>query len=526
MGRKKADCWSEYGEIEDGGGFKAKRVKCTHCGHELTAHANRMKDHLRVCGAYRDALGKGQARQVNLTTTRYETRIPPEIQAEFTIPTIQFSGPRNVLRMGIVGGRPGSFIGPIHITAATMDRRARLVCGCFSSDPTKSRQAGLAYNLPRNRIYKTFDAMIEKELRLPESERMNFLAITTPNDLHFSQALKAVRAGFHVMCEKPLCITEEEAIQLQQEVRNKGVIFAVAHAYTAYPMVRQAREMIHNGHIGQILAVRIKYLQSSGLIDRDRRSWVNQIQRIGASYCFGDIGIHAYNLLRYLTGLQPMRLSACLNHMFSNRTLDDYGVCTLQMKGGALCTIIASKVSQGHVNDLTVEIDGSIGSLEWRQENPGELIHRHIGLPKQVYSANGGGFSDAPYVKQSVRLPQGHPEGFIEAFANLYDSFFNDIESQARGEGIDLMNAKYPTITDGVEGINFLYRSIESSQREGEWVDFTYPLETSIFDATTVPAIPSYESLNVHPIPVPVVVSPEESVGVSVAMNPKHIGPS
>ncbi|KAK8807306.1 hypothetical protein WA158_004065 [Blastocystis sp. Blastoise] len=521
MGRKRADCWSEYGEIQEGGSFKARRVKCSHCGHELTAHANRMKEHLRQCSSYRDALTKGQARQVDLSTVRYETRLGNDIQPEYSLPQIDTYRTHSCLRMGIVGGRPGSFIGPVHITAATMDRRAKLVCGCFSSDIVKSRQAGTQYGLPRNRVYKSFDAMIDKELRLPEAERMNFVAITTPNDLHFQQAMRAVQNGFHVMCEKPLCITEEEALQLQQEVRAKGVIFGVAHAYTAYPMVRQAREMVMNGHLGQILAVRVKYLQSSGMGERDRRVWANQAQRVGNSYCFGDIGIHAYNLMRYITGLHPLRLSACLNRIFGNRTLDDYGTCTIQLKGGGMCSITASKISQGRMNDLSIEIDGSMGSLEWHQENPSELVHRHVGLPKQIFSSNSGGFCDADYVRRAARLPQGHPEGFIEAFANLYNSFFNDIEAHDHDSLLFFFNSLYPTIYDGVDGMSFLYRCLESSQRDGCWIDFTSTLEAQpLFDTTSVPAIPSYEPLSVHSVPVPVPVSTDDAV--SVNGNNKH----
>jgi predicted dehydrogenase len=295
------------------------------------------------------------------------------------------------LRMGIVGGGQGSFIGRVHVTAAVLDNRAALVAGAFSSDAARSKASAADYDVVPGRAYGSFQEMFDRERALPAGERIDFVSIATPNHMHFPVAKAAVEAGFHVVCDKPLTLTLAEAEELAKLVAASSVVFAVSHNYTGYPLVRQAREMIRGGELGEIQAIRAEYIQgwlrtrleSEG---QKQAAWRTDPARSGAAGCFGDIGTHAYNLGRSMTGLLPEKISAHLKIFVPGRPLDDYGTAVIRYENGALGTVTASQISHGRENDLRIQIDGTLGSLEWRQEEPNAMVVRHNGRPHQIYT--------------------------------------------------------------------------------------------------------------------------------------------
>ena len=377
------------------------------------------------------------------------------------------------LRMGLIGGA-GGFIGRVHVIAATLDQRAALVAGALSSDPAKAKAAAPDFAIAPERAYGSYQEMIDAEARLPAGERIDFASIATPNHTHFAIAQALVQAGCNVLCDKPLAIEVREAETLAELVRTRGVVFAVTHNYTGYPLVRQAREMVRGGELGEINAVRAGYLQGSLRRERTpeqqrRFAWKTDPARAGISGCFGDIGIHAYNLVRFVTGLTPSRLGAQLCMFEPTGRLDDYGTAVLDC-GTALATITASRISHGHENDLWLEVDGTRGSLQWRQEEPNALVYRVNGLPQRTCTRGGGPYLGA-VAGRSTRIPAGHPEGFLEAFANVYTAVFDDIVRRAAGEPFAEEETLYPNVADGVDGIRFVAACVASS-RDGGWVPF------------------------------------------------------
>lgn len=374
------------------------------------------------------------------------------------------------LRMGLIGGH-GGFIGRVHVIAAVLDQRATLVAGALSSDPAKAKAAAPEFGIAADRAYGSYQEMIDAEMRLPDGDRIDFASIATPNDTHFAIAKALVQADFNVLCDKPLASDVPQAEEMAALVRDRGVVFAVTHNYTGYPLVRQAREMVRGGELGEINAVRAGYIQGSLRKERtpdqqQRFAWKTDPARAGISGCFGDIGIHAYNLVRFVTGLAPTRVAAQLCVFEPVGRLDDYGTATLDL-GAALATITASRISHGHENDLWLEVDGTKASLQWRQETPNALLYRVNGLPHRVYTRAGG-----PYLGtlagRSTRIPAGHPEGFLEAFANVYTAVFDDIIRRATGEAFAMQDTLYPNVTDGVDGVRFVAACVASS-RDGGW---------------------------------------------------------
>jgi predicted dehydrogenase len=385
------------------------------------------------------------------------------------------------LRMGIVGGGQGSFIGRVHITAAVLDNRAELVAGAFSSDPARSKASAADYAVDPARAYGSYEEMLAKENGLPADKRIDFVSITTPNHMHFPVAKAAVEAGFHVVCDKPLTLTLAEAEALAEIVKKSAVVFAVSHNYTGYPLVRQAREMILSGELGDIQAIRAEYIQGwlrtkLEAEGQKQAAWRTDPKRSGAAGAFGDIGTHAYNLGRFMTGLLPEKISANLKIYEPDRALDDYGHAVIRYGNGALGTVTASQISHGRENDVRIEIDGTLASLEWHQENPNQMIVRRNGHPHAIYTRD----PSAPFMnaagKAACRLPSGHPEAFFEAFANIYRAAYDAIELAATGRAFEKTDTVYPNIHDGVEGMYFIEQSVASSKADGAWLPLKHPL--------------------------------------------------
>jgi predicted dehydrogenase len=384
------------------------------------------------------------------------------------------------LRMALVGGGQGAFIGRVHATAAILDNRAELVAGALSSDPAKAKASAPAYDIASNRAYGSYTELIEKEAALPVSQRIDFISIATPNHTHFPIAKAAVEAGFNVVCDKPLTFDLAQAEELAKLVEKSGVVFAVTHNYTGYPLVRHARQMILAGELGEIQAVRSNYIQGwlrTRLESSEQKQarWRTDPAKSGAAGAFGDIGTHAFNLARYMTGLIPAEVSCNLKVFEKGRQLDDYGHAVIRFENGALGTVTASQISHGRENDLFIEIDGTKGAVAWRQEEPNQMTVRRNGQPHALYTRD----PNAPFLNESgkaaCRLPSGHPEAFFEAFANVYRFAYDNMIKRATGEKFETTDTIYPNVYDGVEGMYFIQQSVASSRENGKWVPLKHP---------------------------------------------------
>jgi predicted dehydrogenase len=381
------------------------------------------------------------------------------------------------LRMGLIGGGAGSFIGRVHSIAACLDNRATVVAGALSSDPAKAKASAPDYDIPADRAYGSFMEMAAAESK--RADKVDFIAVTTPNNSHFAIAKAFAEAGINVVCDKPLTLTLDEAENLLAIVEKTGVVFAVTHTYTGYPLVRQAREMILSGELGEINAIRSNYIQGwlrtrLESSDQKQAKWRTDPKQSGAAGCFGDIGTHAYNLGRYMTGLLPVDMACQLKTFESGRLLDDYGTAIVRYDNGALGTVTASQISHGRENEMTIEVDGTKGSLTWNQEVPNQMFVRRNGEPAKIYTRAGG-----PYLGSlaagATRIPSGHPEGYFEAFANIYTSAFEAMIERAEGKTHEKSNTVYPNIYDGVEGMLFITQCVASSQQNGAWLPFRHP---------------------------------------------------
>jgi len=379
------------------------------------------------------------------------------------------------LRMALVGGGQGAFIGRVHATAAVLDNRAALVAGALSSDPERSKASAADYDIPPARAYGSYQELIQKELALPADQRIDFLSVATPNHTHFEIAKAAVEAGINVICDKPLTFDLAQAEELAAAVDKSSVVFAVSHNYTGYPLVRQARQMIQNGELGEIQAIRVSYIRGwlrarLEASDQKQAAWRTDPKKSGAAGCFGDIATHAYNLGRYMSGLLPESISCHLRTFEQGRALDDYGTAVIKFENGALGTVTASQISHGHENDVRIEIDGTKGSLEWQQEEPNKMWLRRNGQPHALYTRD----PNAPFTndlgKAACRLPSGHPEAFFEAFANVYRAAYDSMILRAAGKAFEKTNTVYPNVNDGVEGMYFIQQSVASSKENGAWL--------------------------------------------------------
>ncbi len=381
------------------------------------------------------------------------------------------------LRMGLVGGGQGAFIGRVHATAAILDNRAALVAGALSSDPAKSKASAPDYDIPPDRAYGSYQEMAQAEKQRPDP--IDFVSIATPNHTHFAIAKTFAEAGFNVICDKPMTFDLQQAEELMQIVERTGIVFVLTHNYTGHPLVRQAREMVLNGELGEIQAIRAFYIQgwlrtrleASG---QKQASWRTDPKQSGAAGCFGDIGTHAYNLARYITGLLPVEVSCQLKTYEPGRQLDDYGTAIIRFENGALGTVTASQISHGRENDIFIEIDGTKASLEWHQEEPNKMIVRKNGEPHKIYTRAGGPYLGAA-AAAATRIPSGHPEGYLEAFANIYTAAYDAIVKRSCGERFETVDTIYPNVYDGVDGMLFITRCVESSRENGAWRPLRHP---------------------------------------------------
>lgn len=375
------------------------------------------------------------------------------------------------LRMGMIGGGIGSFIGDVHRKAATIDGMIELVCGAFSSTEEKSKASGQALLLPEDKCYSSFEEMILKEKALPEAMRMDFVTIVTPNHMHFAPAKLALENGFHVVCDKPMTLTVEEAKELEQLVKSTGLLFALTHNYPGSPMVKQAKAMVANGDLGTIRKVQVQYLQgwmatAVENADNKQAAWRVDPSKSGVGGALGDIGTHAHNLVEYITGLKVNELAADLGRFGEGRVLDDDGNILLRLENGAKGTMSLSQIATGEENNLSIRVYGEKGSLEWHQEKPNELITRWLDRPKMIFTPNGHDLY--PLALAASRIPAGHPEGYLEAFANVYKNFathLNAVNTETKIETPD-----YLTVSDGVRGVQFIHAAVKSDVKNTAWV--------------------------------------------------------
>jgi predicted dehydrogenase len=369
----------------------------------------------------------------------------------------------------MVGGGLGAFIGPVHRMAATMDGEAEFVAGAFSSDPKKSAETGKALYLDSSRVYGDYKEMAQQEAALPADQRIDFVSIVTPNVTHFDVAKTFLEAGFHVICDKPMTFTLEQAKELEGVVNGSGRVFVLTHNYTGYPMVKQAKEMVKAGTLGTINKVVVEYPQGwlSHLLhthDASELPWRLDPNRAGISSCMGDIGTHAENLTRYITGLEIEEVCADLSSFIPANKLDDDGNVLLHFKGGARGILYASQISAGEENGLRIRVYGDKAGLEWRQEDPNYLW---IKDPAGLITRYSKGNDNLTQVAQDAgRLPFGHPDGFIEAFANIYLAGYEAIRAVDAGKAKP--NADHPTVHDGVVGMAFISTVVESSKNR-QW---------------------------------------------------------
>lgn len=371
----------------------------------------------------------------------------------------------------MVGGGPGSFIGAVHKTALDFLAQARLVGGAFSRDFAKSKAQGETWGLDPERVYQDFAKMLEAEAA--REDKPDFVVIVTPNAAHYPAAKLALEKGFNVACDKPLTMTVAEADELVALTKKQGLEFLVTYTYLGYPMVRQMREMVKRGDLGTIRLAAAEYLQDwlSDLAeagDNKQASWRTDPAQSGVAGCMGDIGSHAESLVSYVTGLEMEKISANINTFVPGRKLDDNGFVWFAMQGGAKGSIWASQVAIGKENGLNIRVFGEKGGLEWHQETPNALYFLPKGQPIQILTRAQG--YNHPHAARFTRVPTGHPEGYFEAFANLYDAFIQNILAKAEGRKPGEYDI-YPTVEFGARGMRFVHTAIESGKRGGEWID-------------------------------------------------------
>lgn len=380
------------------------------------------------------------------------------------------------LRFGMVGGGQGAFIGAIHRIAAIMDGQAELVCGCFSTNPENSLSSGKSYFLPENRIYKTYQEMMETEAKLPEGDRMDFVIIVTPNHVHFGPAMLALEKGFHVVLDKPVTFTLDEALHLEAKIKETGLMFALTHTYSGYPAVKQARQMVAEGQFGKIRKIFVEYPQG-WLSDKQENmgniqaSWRTDPKRSGKAGAMGDIGTHAHHLAEYITGLKTTEVCAELNTFVPDRLLDDDGAVLLRFDNGARGVLIATQIAAGEENNLKIRVYGEKGGLEWAQHEPNTLLVKWTDKPTQIYRT-GTGFMGSAAVA-NTRTPGGHPEGYLEAFANIYRNFSLALRARMNGEEPKPEWLDFPGIEDGIRGMKFIDAVVESGYNDQKkWFPF------------------------------------------------------
>jgi predicted dehydrogenase len=379
-------------------------------------------------------------------------------------PVIRLLGRR--LRLAVIGGGPGSFIGAMHRQAARLDDRYELVAAALSSHPEKSIAAGRELGLSAERCYADGSALLHAESKRPDGA--DVVAIMTPNDTHFEFSMAALALGFDVICDKPMTNTLAEARQLHQRVQDTGLVFCLTHNYTGYPMVRQAKTMVANGELGEIRLVQVEYVQGGrAAAGPGKKAWKEDPNRGGPSLVMGDIGTHAHNLLRFITGLEVSQVAAEVGSIVPDRITHDYAGALLRLNNDARGSFWVTQAAAGVENALRIRVSGSLGSLEWQQECPQALTFKPLGAPSQNRTPNGPG--TLPLAARSSRIVAGHPEGFHEAFANLYSDAAEAIAARRSGQAADALALHFPNSLDGLLGVQFVAAVIQSSDADGAW---------------------------------------------------------
>lgn len=372
----------------------------------------------------------------------------------------------------MIGGSLDAFIGGVHRKAASIDGEIELVCGAFSSNPDKSKATGEALYLNPHRVYGSYEEMIRKERNLPGDQRMDFVSIVTPNHMHVAPAKMALENGFHVILDKPMAFSVAEAKVLKRAVDKSGLVFALTHTYTGYPMVKEARNKVVSGALGKIRKVYVEYpqgwlatfLENSG---QKQASWRTDPSKSGAGGAIGDIGTHAANLAEYITNARITEINALLNIVVKGRKLDDDSSMLIRFDNGATGVLIATQVAAGDENNLNIRVYGEKGGLEWRQEEPNTLIMKWLDRPREIHRTGWGYVSEA--ARRNTRTPNGHPEGYLEAFANIYMAFARAVRDHQRGKKIDPARYDFPDAEDGVRGMVFVDTVIKSAKSNTKW---------------------------------------------------------
>jgi len=375
----------------------------------------------------------------------------------------------------MIGGGKDAFIGAVHRIAANMDGLIELCCGALSIHPETAIESGKMLFLPEDRIYLSYEEMIKKESELPVNERIHFVTIVTPNFAHFAPAMMALEHGFNVVIEKPMTLTLEEAKQLQQKVEETGLTLCLTHTYSGYPMVKQAKEMVKDGVLGKIRKIIVEYPQGwlSTLSEREgnaQAAWRTDPKKSGKSGCIGDIGTHAGHLAEYISGLKITQICADLNIVVEGRTIDDDGNILLKFDNGANGVLIASQIAAGEENALNIRIYGEKGGLEWFQHEPNTLLVKWLNKPTEIYRAGSGYLGD--FAKHNTRTPGGHPEGLLEAFANIYRNFALTLDAKLNNETPTPQMLDFPNVNDGVRGMALIENAVASSASEQKWHNF------------------------------------------------------
>lgn len=381
------------------------------------------------------------------------------------------------LRLGMVGGGQGAFIGAVHRIAARMDNEYTLVCGVFSSDPQKSREMGLILDLKEERVYRTYQHLIEEESLLPVNERVQVISIVTPNHLHFDPARLALENGFHVILDKPATFSLAEALALKTLCSRTGNRLCLTHTYTGYPMVKEARQIVASGKLGRITKIYAEYPQGwlsrfeEGSGSNKQASWRTDPAKSGIAGAMGDIGTHAFNLMEYVSGLEVVKLCADINTVVQGRRLDDDGAVLLKFSNGASGVLIATQIAAGEENNIKIRIYGEQGGLEWQQSDANTLKLMLTDQPAQMLRTGGAYLSS--FATHNTRTPSGHPEGYLEAFANLYRNFALTIKAHLANEDPSPELLDFPGINEGVRGMAFIENVIRSGKSEKKWSEFS-----------------------------------------------------
>ncbi len=376
----------------------------------------------------------------------------------------------------MIGGGKDAFIGAVHRIALNMDGQVELVAGALSVNPATAVESGKLLFLDEDRIYTDYKIMLEKEAAMPADKRIDFVSIVTPNFVHFDPAMMALEKGFNVVIEKPITFTLEEAQQLKAKVEETGLSLLLCHTYTGYPMVKQAKQFIKSGALGKIRKVYVEYpqgwlstfLEGSG---NAQASWRTDPKKSGKAGCMGDIGTHAFNLAEYITGLEVTHICADINIVVEKRLLDDDGAAFLKFSGGATGVLMATQIAAGEENNVKIRVYGEKGGIEWKQEDANTLLVKWLDKPTEIYRT-GGGYNSS-FAAHNTRVPAGHPEGYLEAFGNLYRNFILTVRAKMNGEQPNEEWLDFPSVNEGVRGMAFVNNVIESGQSEEKWKAFT-----------------------------------------------------